>query len=51
VGDLCNAPLPTPARVSHQFPSLPTGQECMEMYLHSPMRPSGVMPNYCKEVW
>jgi hypothetical protein len=42
VGDLCNAPLPRPACLSHQFPSLPTGQERVELYFHWPIRPYGV---------
>ena len=50
VGDLCNAPLPRPARLSHQFRSLPTGKECAELYLHSPVRPYGVVLKYYKEV-
>jgi hypothetical protein len=49
VGDLCNAPLPVPARLSHQFPSLPTGQECVELYLNSPILPYVVVLKCYKE--
>jgi hypothetical protein len=37
LGVLCNALLPRPAHLSHQFPFLPTGQECVELYFHLPI--------------